>query len=197
VYNPEMIESYKDNQPVKKDADLAEEIVRSVGKLKSTRRGFLNLVTGGILNPNRQTWEMLARMGVQAASRVPISKDLTTRDNTTSQSFEEFDKRAAEEISDQKWLGWDEMMVTEKDIRNLSDIIRGSKSHFLDDIRDVRTLDELKEIMGPLSEEEQVILKQVDLHSDPTPEELAFMGTDFIDRVQEKVAESLKRREKV
>jgi|SRR3989344_9532277 len=49
------------------------------------------------------------------------------------------------------------------------------------------TLEEIEESLGLLTDEEKALLKQPGLHDDPTPEELALLGPDFVERVQERV----------
>lgn len=58
----------------------------------------------------------------------------------------------------------------------------------------IKTLDGLKELLGPLTPEEQAILSSPHLFDDPTPKEIEALGPDFLKRVTGLVLEKIERK---
>jgi hypothetical protein len=67
------------------------------------------------------------------------------------------------------------------------------EKNLLDEIlpADVRTLDDLRAAIGPLSSEERALLAQAMLTADPSPAELAQLGPAFGRKVMERTSEHI------
>lgn len=60
-----------------------------------------------------------------------------------------------------------------------------------DSISTIRSLEDLENELGELTPEEKTLLEKVDLVSEPTEEELQFIGKDFTEKLVERTIKNI------
>jgi hypothetical protein len=150
-----------------------------------SRRHVFRLLTGGLVRPNPKLAELLLQMTPKVGT---ILQDIAQVQQTQSSQLE-----SDPSLSGFSWEEYDEYMDHKfPDLEPKREDFELMK-HLEETLGRFQTVDELVEFVGPLTPEEKAMLTDPHLYDDPTPEELAFIGDDVIERVQDRVRDRIKK----